>query len=220
METRVADGAPMSQEEFPSDLEQVPSNERVPVALGWTPLAVSVALLGFAILLLDMNKVNNPNSPRSWFDGAHGIIAACVLLAVALLLYEVLRRLNRTILVGRKELIGIYRKSKLVETISANQVVYYKLSWWNNAQYIFFPAVLTFGIFAALAMESAPGTSSLLGMLALGFAALGITASLIRTRLMCVHFLIPKGQRGQKEILIPRSEVGRLSLNADDLPKR
>jgi hypothetical protein len=171
----------MSQEEFPSDLEQVPSNERVPVALGWTPL---------------------------------------VLLAVALLLYEVLRRRNRTVLVARQELIGIYHKRKLVETISANQIVYYRLSWWNNAQYIFFPAVLTFGIFGALARESTPGTSALLAMLALGFAALGITSSLIRTRLMCVHFMIPKGQRGKKEILIPRSEVGRLSLNADDLAKR
>ena len=216
----MADGAPMSQGEFSSDLEQVPADERVPVALGWTPLAASVALLGFAILLLDMNKVNNPSSPRPSLNGIYGIIAATVLLAVALLLYEVLRRLNRTVLVGRKELIGIYRKRKFVQTISANEIVYYKLSWWNNVQFIFFSAALTFAIFAALAMESALGTSALLGMLALGFAALGITASLIRTRLMCVHFMIPKGQRGKKEILIPRSEVGRLSLNADDLTKR
>ena len=215
----MTDGTPMSQGEFHSDLEQVPLDERVPVALGWTPLAGSVALLGFAILLFDMNKVNNPNSP-TWFDGAHGIIAASVLLGAALLLYEVLRRLNRTVLVARKESIGIYRKRKWVETISANEIVYYKLSWWNNVQYIFFPAMLTFGIFGALAMESALGTSALLGMLALGFAALGITASLIRTRLMCVHLLVPKGRQGQKEILIPRSELWRLSLNADDLRKK
>lgn len=213
----MADGAAMSQGEFPSDLEQVPSDERVPVALGWTPLAVSVALLGFAILLVDMNKVNNPNSPRSWFDGAHGIIAACVLLGVALLLYEVLRRLNRTVLVGRKESIGIYRKRKLVENISANEIVYYKLSWWNNVQFIFFPAVLTFAMFAVLATESAQDTFTLFGMLALAFAALAITTSLIRTRLMCVHLLIPKGQRGQKEILIPKSQMWRLPLNADEL---
>lgn len=216
----MTDDAAMSQGEFPSDLEQVPADERVPVALGWTPLAVSVALLGFAILLLDMNKVNNPNSPRSWFDGAHGIIAACVLLAVALLLYEVLRRLNRTILVGRKELIGIYRKSKLIQTISANDVVYYRLSWWNNVWFILSSAALTFAMFAVLVGEPPRDTSILLSMLALAFGALAITASLIRTRLMCLHLLIPKGRRGQAEILIRRSEVGRLSLDADDLRKK
>ena len=218
-ETTMTDDEPISQGEFPSDLEQVPLDERVPVALGWTPLAASVALLGFAILFFDMNKVNSrtlvtaPISPKPWFEGIYGIIAAAVLLGVVLLLYEVLRRLNRTVLAGRKELIGIYRKSKLVQTISANEVVYYKLSWWNNVWYILSSAALTFAIFAALTMESAQDTFTLLGMLALAFAALAITASLVRTRLMCVHLLIPTSRRGQREILIPRSEVSRLSVN-------
>ena len=148
----MTDDEPISQGEFPSDLEQVPLDERVPVALGWTPLAASVALLGFAILFFDMNRVNSrtlvtaPISPKPWFEGIYGIIAAAVLLGVVLLLYEVLRRLNRTVLAGRKELIGIYRKSKLVQTISANEVVYYKLSWWNNVWYILSSAALTFAI--------------------------------------------------------------------------
>jgi uncharacterized membrane protein len=215
----MTDGEPISQGELPSDLEQVPSDERLPVALGWTPLAASVALFGFAILLLDINRVNNRtsvtarSSPEPWFEGIYGIIAAAVLLGVVLLLYEVLRRLSRTVLVARKELIGIYRKRKLVQTISASQIVHYKLSWWNNVQFIFFPAVLTFAMFAVLATESAQDTFTLLSMLALAFSALAITASLVRTRLMCVHLLIPTARRGRREILIPRSEVSRLSLN-------
>ncbi|HEY0320224.1 MAG TPA: hypothetical protein VGC66_04570 [Pyrinomonadaceae bacterium] len=200
------DEASTSQDGFPAELEQVPLTGRVLEAFGWMPSLIGGALLGMAMYILFFAP------PSAASSGMYGVIAGMAVGGILLLYYEVRRRLNRTVLVPREELIGIYRKRKFARHITVNEITPYKLSWSNTFTYLFIPVILTVSLlFVSIAPQTQQGApSARLGALVGGLLMLAASVSLIRTRLLCRHFYIPKGKRSQEEILLTGAEASRV----------
>lgn len=197
-----------SQDDFPAELNQVPLSDRVPEAFGWLPFLIGGTLLCLAVFLLTATSPPGTGSDT----GFYGIIAGTAVAGILLLYYEFRRRPNRTVLVPRNDAIGIYRKRRFAGVISPDEVIHYKLSWWNTFWFVSIPLLLTACALIGPIMWTAQGdrnTVDKLGVFALGLLFLTFTASMIRTRLMCVHFYIPRGRR-QEEVMFPRSEARRV----------
>ena len=188
--------------DFPAALSDVPAATRVREAFGWMPGVAGLALLAFNAWLLR-------TEPPAALEGV-GVVLA--LLGALLLGHELRRRVNRTVLVPRGGAIGVYRRRRLAQVIGAGDVVPYALRWINTVQFLALPVTLA-GAFLFLSVMPAQryvADEERLAWLVAGLGAAGTGASLVRTRIVCRHFMIPRG-RGREEILLPGAEASRLS---------
>lgn len=186
--------------EFPSLLNEVPADERVPEAFGWMPLLVGGSLLG------QFPYIATTTPPEDLL----AISAGLAVLGALLVVFEFYRRPQRTVFVTRGSLVGIYRRGKFSQAVARQQIQVYLLSWWNTLMYLFFPVtfgptLLFFCIFPPARNVSVEEWDA---WLVIGLVMVAAAASLIRTRILCRHFYVPKGH-GQEEVLIPHGQVAR-----------
>jgi hypothetical protein len=189
---------------FPPSLDQVPESERAAESFGWMP-----ALFGLAMVAGGIAMVQNP--PRAgWQPPSLAFLAALFLGGAGLLYLEFRRRSGRTALVRREGQIGVYRRGQLSATLSPGQVTRYHLRLTNTIQYLVFPVLMT-GMMLVLLVKPPPKTTGeeqalfLVGALAFG----AVLASMVRTRLLLHHFLVPKRAKGQETVMLARYDSAR-----------
>ena len=191
---------------FPPALDQVPESERAVESFGWMPAVFAAALLGGAIALLR-------NPPRAgWQPPTLAVLAALFLGGAALLFLEFRRRSGRTVLVRREGQVGVYRRGALSAALSPGQITRYHLRLGNTLQYLIFPVMMT-GLMVVLLVAPAKSTPTteeriflVCGALAFGAAV----ASMVRTRLLLHHFLVPKASGKRQEwVLLTREGSAR-----------
>ena len=204
-----AERARASDPEFPPRLADIPESERVLQAFGWMPGLAALLFLGLAVGMLLSTPGPGANPTMQL-----GAAAVCVLLGAAFVWLEISRRRNRLALVPRRDRIGVYRGDTFERAIAHNQFTPYILDHSNTFKYFLFPVLLT-GMFLYLSvapMKRTVETQERLGYLAAGIYFAFSLGSLIRTRIACAHFHIPKG-KGAQEILLTKADVQRMSAS-------
>src|SRR5258708_4594118 len=132
---------------LPSELEHVPTEQRLPEAIGIGFAGVGagalVVFIGYAVQLARL--------------GLHGdtwkFAAGAAAIALGGVVIEVLRRRKPLTLVPSGTQIGVYKEGRLVSTFTMNQLTFFKLSFVNT-----FRELIIFGMFGAFATLGALGS--------------------------------------------------------------
>jgi hypothetical protein len=188
---------------FPAALAAVPDGEQAPESFGWSPVVWGAALLVTAAAWLRF-----PDS-RGWNAMSLAILGVLIASGALLVFYEVRRRQTRTVLVSREGRLGVYRAGALAAAITPSQVTRYYLSHMNTFRYLLLPAMGTVGGIAVAISPQVIQRGESLGFV-LGSAGLAtFLASLVRTRILLHHYLLPKGKR-RETVMLDRASSSRL----------
>jgi hypothetical protein len=125
--------------------------------------------------------------------------------------YEVWRRVKRTVLVPRGASIGVYRKGALAMVIGRAHMQPYELHILNTIRYLL-PAVLIGPITLLGGLAGIGSNRDPLGtvlVIAVGAWVTAIGASIVWTRIIGKHFYLPIG-RGREEVVFTKGDLARL----------
>jgi hypothetical protein len=101
--------------------------------------------------------------------------------------------------------IAIYRKGKHDLTVPPEQITEYSLSFGNTLQYLLVPGLLIFAMVTAFMKTGADWNLAILTAI-----VAASMSSLIYTRLLCGHRLVPRQSRFTQEVLFRRKDIERL----------
>ncbi len=186
---------PIAQPEdpdFPSRLLEVSGGDRAEEVFGWLPALGAAFLLATAVFFATSGR-----RALSVMGAAAGLAA----LGVALAAYELRRRRAAAVLVRKGARIGVYRDGLLVAAHPLARITRLQLRLGNTFQYVMPPIAFTVvGVLIALGPQSRPDDVKIGLTLALGF---GVAAgSLLRTRLVCHHYYVPRPAAGRAQLLL------------------
>lgn len=180
---------------FPRSLSDVKGATIVPELFGWIPALVAAACAAIAYYAFK-EALSWDEPPPHWL----GLAIGPTVLGLALFAYEILRRKNRTVLAAKDGLIAVYREGSLAEVIAFDDMRRYALHPANTLIQLSFPLALTsISLSVLYSSGESPNYLSPAALLAvLGVLAI---ASLVYTRAITNHLLIPKGDRDEMVIL-------------------
>lgn len=129
---------------LPSQLEQVPAEQRLPqaqgIGFGGIGLGAFIVFVGYAL-----------TAARNGLKGdAWKFLAGSAVVAVGGIVIEVLRRKKPRVLAVQGNVVGIFEDGQLTRTFTTNQLTLYQLSWVNT-----FREVMIFGMFGGMATLAA-----------------------------------------------------------------
>jgi len=182
---------------IPEQLHEVPRDRQVRQTFGLHPVLFGLILLGLAISI--------SQTPSQDVLTTSAILLALVLVGFFLLFYEWNRRGNRVVLSRFPEGIAIYRKKKLDLTVQTEQIALYSLRLGNSFNYMSIPALASVAFVTMLVKKGPSWEIAILGVI----AAISLL-SMIYTRFLCVHYLVPKKARGSQEVILGRADTARL----------
>lgn len=181
----------------PESLSEVPRDSQVRQTFGWHPVLIGLVSLGFAIPIA--------SDFSSTFQATVGILLGLVLLGFLSLFYEWYRRRNRVVLCRVPEGVAVYRKGKHDLTVQPQQIGVYALNWGNTFQYLFLPGVMIVGLAAAFT-KMGPSV----GVVIMAVVLVSSTSSLVHTRILCKHRLVPKQSGRNQQVIFRRADIARL----------
>ncbi len=191
---------------FPPALESVPAEARLPETFAFTPGALAAgAVLGLAGWLITLGS-RGATSLEDLY-----VPAGCVAGALLFGIWEVFRRLGRTVVAFHGDQIGVYRSGKLVDVAYRSQIMVYQLSVINTVR-----ELVAFGMLGMMALGGGAMTVARdLGMglifLGVGIGLSGAFVSSIYARIACRHFFVPKG-KSTEQVMFTRGAAGRFHL--------
>lgn len=194
------------QSPFPPTLDAVPAEARLPETFAFTPGALAVgAVLGLAGWLMSFLS-RGPSKLEDLY-----VPAGCVAGAILFGLWEIFRRLGRTVVAFHGDQIGVYRSGKLTDVAYRSQIMVYQLSVINTVR-----ELLAFGMLGLMSLGGGAVTVGRdLGMglifLGIGVGLTGAFISSIYARIACRHFFVPKGQ-STEQVMFTRGAAGRFGL--------
>lgn len=192
---------------FPQSLDAVPPDGQLAETFAFTPGALaSGAILGLIGFAIGLGMRGGPKSIEDIY-----LPLGCAGGAVIFGLWEVMRRLKRTVIVHYVNQIGIYRGGQLTDVGQRGQIAIYQLSVLNTVR-----ELMAFGILALFAITGGAFTvmrdpSSGLVFLGAGIGLGGAFFSSIYARIACRHFFVPKGN-GSEQVMFTRAECNRFGL--------
>jgi hypothetical protein len=193
----------MGEEDVPESLSAVPVAQHVRATFGWFPAVFA----GGILILATHSAINWPPTLSNYIGSVVLFVAALALLA-----WEVTRRLRRTVLVRRGARVGRYRAGTLVATFHRNDLGETALHHGNTFKYVFIPFCWTIaGTYLALTpMERAVTAGERAAWLASGLLCAAAVASLVYTRVFCRHFHVPGRRKSPDLVFFTRRDAQRL----------
>lgn len=119
-----------------------------------------------------------------------------------LLFYEFYRRSKTLALVNAPGGIAIYRKGKLDLITLPEGTQRFVLSWFNTFRFLIGPVFLTVTFVAGYLQPK----SHIVFLAGAGICAFSL-ASVVYTRILCVHYFIPKANGRAEQIVLSRSNL-------------
>lgn len=192
---------------FPQSLQAVPPDGQLAETFAFTPGALAsgavLGLLGFAI---GLGMRGGPKSVEDIY-----LPLGCAGGAFVFGLWEVTRRMKRTVLVHYGNQIGIYRGGQLTDVGYRSQITIYQLSVLNTVRELFAFGILALFALTGGAVSVVNDPSSGLVYLGVGIGLAGAFLSSIYARIACRHFFVPKGN-GSEQVMFTREECNRFGL--------
>ncbi len=178
----------------PEYLADVPRDKRLYQQFGWHPILFAITCSLFLPLAFTEPKIG---ADRPY------VVAGLVVFGGLFLFWEIYRRARAAALVRLPNGIGVYRKGKLDVVATPDSIRRYRLHWFNTLRFFLLPVILAVTFLAFYLQPDAPFLALVGGLLSL----LSI-ASVAYTRVMCVHYFIPRATgRRMQEIVLSRSNI-------------
>jgi hypothetical protein len=180
---------PAADPAFPPTLAEVSGAERGQETFGFIS-----GLLGAGLLVLAGALAFDVKPP------GYGALAGIGAVGLLLVGYEVYRRRAPAVLVRRDNRIGVYRGGAFSSSFGVSQVTRFYLRHGNTLQHLIMPVMLAaVGVMIAVGNNKKPGEPKALLLALAGGAAV---ASIVRTRVLCHHYYIPKPKGKRSELIV------------------
>ena len=191
---------------FPSQLDQVPEEQRVPEALG-----IGFAGVGGAALIVffayAVQVLQHGLGKDAW-----KFLAGSAAVGIGGIVIEILRRKKPLVLAVQGDSIAAYKDGQLLHTFGRHQVTYYQLSFVNT-----FRELMIFGLFGVFATFGAVFTLATPSLTtawtwAVAIALDTVAYSSVLTRIMSRQYYLP-AEVTPEAIAFRKSDLQRAGWN-------